>query len=90
MLPRKNMRTHSFLSSIVGSDGGTRTFLSSISWFGKLIFLISFIASIWIMIDNNNGMFFHFEIILSLGIALVVTFIFELIYGLFRNKSNLG
>lgn len=88
MKPRKSMRTHSFLSSVIGSDGGNRVFLSSISGMAKLIFVLTFIASLWLMLDNFGV--FHFMILMSLGISLVITFIFELVYQLFRNKSNLG
>ncbi|MBI9031183.1 hypothetical protein JEZ13_04120 [bacterium] len=70
-----------------GGSEGTNIFLNSISKFGVIVFFITVIVSLWLLL-NHSFFLRHYAIYTSLAIAFVVTFIFELIYNLIRNKPN--
>ncbi len=66
----------------------SRNFLQLFSSFGKIIFIITYIISFSISITNFQ-IFILYDIIIALALSFIVTFLFEFIYNLFRNKSNL-
>ena len=68
-----------------GGSEGTNTFLNSISRFGIIVFIITIVISLWVLF-NHSFLLPGYEVYSALGIAFVVTFIFELIYNLIRNK----
>ncbi len=69
---------------------GIDNFLSSLSKSGLVVFFITVVISLLILVGKFGVIFFYgFSIYASLGIAFVVTTIFEVIYGFFTNKSNL-
>lgn len=70
---------------------GIGNFLSSLSKLGLIVFFVTVVISLWILVGKYGLIFMYgFSIYASLGISFVVTIIFEIIYGLFSNKSNLG
>lgn len=76
---------HGYRKSIGGTS---RNFLQLFSSFGKIIFIITYIISFSISITNFH-IFLLYDIIIALALSFIVTFVFEFIYNLFRNKSNL-
>ncbi len=71
------------------NGSGAGEFLSSVSRLGKIIFFLTFIIAFF-KVDSFFHVFYFYSVIIALGISFIATFFFELIYGLFRNKSNLG
>ena len=70
----------------LGRGRGVRNFLSSISIVGKITFGVTFVVVFYF----NLGFYYPgFLFIFPLGVAFIVTFIVEVIYSMFRNKSNL-
>lgn len=75
------------MSHIPGRPTGN--FLSSFSGLGKLVFFVTLIVAFF-KVDSSFHVFYFYSAIIALGIAFIVAFVFEIIYGLFRNKSNLN
>lgn len=72
------------------NSGGIDTFLSSLSKLGIVVFFVTVVISLWLLAGKFGLIFLYgFAIYASLGIAFLVTLIFEFIYRLFRGGSNL-
>ncbi len=65
------------------------SFFSSISGLGKVVFFLSLAITILILWNYKVVFYYHLPFLL-LGIPFAATYLFEFIYNLIRNKSNLG
>jgi len=62
-------------------------YITSISKFGIAVFFITLITSFFLSLKYFKGCIYRFDLI-PIGIALITTFIFELIYNLIRRKFD--
>jgi hypothetical protein len=63
------------------------SFFSSISGWGKIVFILSIIITIALVWQHKLVFYYHLPFLL-LGIPFAVTYLFEFIYNLFRNRPS--